>query len=96
MGELPHGARAGNATPRFAQSGKEREFVALQQCLAWNENTRIYQEIAQQIGRGECWVKVAVSQMRKRYRELLEQEISNTVPGSDIAQEMEDLHQALT
>jgi RNA polymerase sigma factor (sigma-70 family) len=79
----------------FAQSGKDREFVALQPCLAWNENTKTYQEIAQQIGRGEGWVKVAVSRMRKRYRKLLEQEVANTVAGSDIEQEMEDLHQAL-
>ncbi|MGY8688854.1 MAG: hypothetical protein ACKVHP_14110, partial [Verrucomicrobiales bacterium] len=26
----------------FADSGKEREFVVLQPCLAWNENTLTY------------------------------------------------------
>ena len=79
----------------FADSGKEREFVVLQPCLAWNENTMTYQEIAHKVGRGEGWVKVAVNRMRKRYRKLLEQEVANTVPGSDIAREMEELHQAL-
>jgi RNA polymerase sigma factor (sigma-70 family) len=79
----------------FADSGKEREFVVLQPCLAWNENTLTYQQIAERIGRGEGWVKVAVNRMRKRYRKLLEQEVANTVPGSDIEQEMEDLHRAL-
>lgn len=79
----------------FAESGKNREFEALQACLAWNENTKTYQAIAKEIGRGEGWVKVAVNRMRKRYRKLLENEIARTVPGSSIEQEIEELTKAL-
>ncbi len=79
----------------FADSDKAAEFEALQTCLAWNENTQSYREIAQNIGRGEGWVKVAVNRMRKRYRKLLENEIARTVPGSDIDQEIEELSKAL-
>ena len=79
----------------FAESGKTAEFEALQPCLAWNENTRPYREIAEGIGRSEGWVKVAVNRMRKRYRKLLENEIARTVPGSDIDQEISELSKAL-
>lgn len=79
----------------FADSGKEMEFEALQPCLAWNESSKTYGEIAEDIGRAESWVKVAVNRMRKRYRKLLENEIARTVPGSNIDQEIEELAKAL-
>lgn len=79
----------------FADSGKEAEFDTLQSCLAWNENTKTYREIAQEIGRGEGWVKVAVNRMRKRFRKLLENEIARTVPAGTLEDEIQTLTHAL-
>lgn len=79
----------------FAESKKADEFEALQPCLAWNESTLSYREIAARIGREEGWVKVAVNRMRKRYRKLLEKEIARTVPGQGIDEEIDALSKAL-
>ncbi len=79
----------------FIESGKGREFEVLQSCLAWNDSQQTYKEIAEKIGRRESWVKVAVNRMRKRYRSLLENEVSNTVAGVGVEREMEALHRAL-
>ena len=79
----------------FADSGKALEFRALQPCLSWNENTRTYKEIADDLSREENWVKVAVNRIRRRYRKLLEHEVADTVPTANLDEEMETLHRAL-
>lgn len=79
----------------FAGSGRGAEFDALQSCLSWNENTRSYREIANDLGREEGWVKVAVNRMRRRYRKLLEREVAETVPEASVDEEMETLYRAL-
>jgi len=46
-----------------------------------------YAELAARLGRSEGAVKVAVHRLRQRYRELLQEEIANTVTSPEEAEE---------
>jgi RNA polymerase sigma factor (sigma-70 family) len=72
-----------------AAEGKARLFEQLKACLTMGKGAIPYLEAAQALGLAEGAVRVAVHRLRKRYRELLREEIAQTV--SEPAQLEEEL-----
>ena len=67
----------------YEQSGRAELFGALHPCLVGSGSNQPYAELAAQLGLSEGAVKVAVHRLRQRYRQLLHDEIAQTVgePG---------------
>ena len=71
-------------------------FDRLKQCLVGTKGTLSYDQVAAELGLSEGGVRVAVHRLRKRYRELLCQEIARTVHDPDqVEDEIRDLFTAL-
>lgn len=70
-----------------ADGDKARRFELLECYLPGEEPTRTYAEAGQELGLSEGAVKVEVHRMKKRYGELLRQEVAKTVAH---ASEVED------
>ena len=69
--------------------GKEELFERLQPCLTGTERLIAYNEIAAQLNTTESAVKMAVHRLRKRYGELLREEIAQTVATpAEVAEEI--------
>jgi RNA polymerase sigma-70 factor (ECF subfamily) len=80
----------------YRQDDKVALFAALKETLAGARESQPYAELAARLGTKEGAVKVAVHRLRKRYRELLQAEIANTVASpKDADEEMKHLFQAL-
>lgn len=78
-----------------ADKNRLEQFVALRQYLS-SADGPAYEAVAQQLGMTENTVKVTVYRMRKRFRALLEEEVSQTVDSaSDIQSELNELLTAL-
>ena len=67
----------------FAAGGKARIFDALKGCLAGDDPDATYAQIGARLDMTEGAVKVAVHRMRRRYRELLREEIAHTVASPE-------------
>ena len=81
----------------YREQGKEGLFSVLKATLSGNRTSLSYAEIGDQLGMREGAVKVAVHRLRKRYRQLLRREISQTVATeSQIDEEMKDLMAAIS
>jgi RNA polymerase sigma factor (sigma-70 family) len=81
----------------YKHDNKSELFVALKQTLTGSRESQPYADLAKNLGMNEGAVKVAVHRLRKRYRELLQSEIANTVSSpEDVKQEMRDLFSALS
>jgi RNA polymerase sigma-70 factor (ECF subfamily) len=81
----------------FAADERGQVFEELKASLTGEENESSYAEIGRRLGMTEGNLKVTVHRMRRRYRELLRQEISMTVDGPEaIDEEMRDLLAALS
>jgi RNA polymerase sigma factor (sigma-70 family) len=67
----------------YEDEGRAEHFAALNPCLVGGRDTQPYSELAQKLGVTEGTVKSAVHRLRQRYRQLLREEIANTVasPG---------------
>ena len=77
------------------EAGRGAIFEALQPVLTSRGTP--YSELAKRLGLTESAVKVAVHRLRQRYRELLEQEIADTVSSSaEIAEERRYLLRSLS
>ncbi len=89
-----------NATSRLqdesSAAGKERVFECLKVYLTAEKGTIPYRKAAGDLDMSEGAVKVAVHRLRRRYRELLRDEIAQTVATADeIADEIRSLFTAL-
>jgi RNA polymerase sigma-70 factor (ECF subfamily) len=71
----------------FAEKGKANQFAELKGFLIRDHAGTTYADVAAKLNMTEAAAKKAASRMRKRYRELLREEISHTVSGPD---EIED------
>ena len=81
----------------YRREGKDKLFAALKETLMGTRESQPYEELAATLGMNAGAVKVAVHRIRKRYRELIRDEIANTLdPAQDIDQEMRHLFSALT
>jgi RNA polymerase sigma factor (sigma-70 family) len=67
----------------YQQQGRSEWFAALHPCLVGDRNSQPYAELAVQLGVSEGTVKSAVHRLRQHYRQLLREEIAQTVaePG---------------
>lgn len=70
----------------FENEGKAEQFRALKDFLALGRGERTYQEVGADLGMSEAAIKVAVHRMRKRYRELLLEEIAGTLEPGESAE----------
>jgi RNA polymerase sigma-70 factor (ECF subfamily) len=76
----------------YAGVGKAGSFAALKEFLTAGGQSRPYRQVAEESGMTEGAVKVAVHRLRHRYRELLKEEIAQTVADpADIDDELRDL-----
>lgn len=80
----------------FRDRDKEQLFETLKTCLTADRSALPYTELARQVGLGEGAIKVAVHRLRRRYRELLRDEIAQTVGDrTTVDEELRDLMDAL-
>lgn len=81
---------------QYAAAGKQRQFEALEGLLTGEGVEASYRELAQQLEMTEGAVKVAVHRLRRRFGELLRQEIAETVSSeTDVNDELRLLFAAL-
>ena len=71
----------------YAQSDRRQLFEALEPALAAEADAPSHAEVARKLGMTEGAVKVAAHRLRKRYRELLREEIAQTVDGPELVDE---------
>lgn len=83
----------------FRTDGKSAQFEALKECLTGNASAESYAAIGQRLKMNEGAVKVAVFRLRRKYRELLKDEIARTVAQpehpAEVEAELNDLLAAL-
>ena len=80
----------------FIHDGKEDQFDYLKVFLTGEKNQPSYRELAQKLGMTEGASKVATHRLRKRYRELLREEIAKTLDeGDSVENEIRELFAAL-
>jgi hypothetical protein len=80
----------------FASSGREDHFAALKGCLVAGRGAIDYAAVASQMGLNEGAARVAVHRLRKRFREIYREEISQTLAtGADLEGELRHLTAAL-
>ena len=71
----------------FARDGKAELFETLKPCLLGERTSQPYAALASKLAMTEGSVKVAVHRLRQRYRQLLRDEIANTVAGPEEVEE---------
>ena len=81
----------------FAGKGKQKLFENLKVYLTVKKSPISYRDAATQLNISEAAVKVTVHRLRKRYRELLRNEIAQTVTTEEeISEEIRELFAALS
>ena len=86
----------GRLREEFEQEGKAELFAALNPCLVGDRTLLPYAELGEKLRLGEGAVKSAVHRLRQRYRQLLREEIAQTVaaPG-EVDEELRHLFAVL-
>src|SRR5581483_877268 len=80
----------------FAAAGKPRDYDALKNCLLADRGAIDYVAVAGQLGVNEAAARVSVHRLRKRFREIYREEISQTLAeGEDLETELRHLAAAL-
>lgn len=80
----------------FADAGKSEAFETLKHCLLADRNALDYVAVAGQLGVNEGAARVAVHRLRKRFREIYREEISQTLAeGENLEAELRHLAAAL-
>jgi RNA polymerase sigma factor (sigma-70 family) len=80
----------------FATAGKPSHFDALKNCLMAGRGAIDYAAVAAQLGVNEGAARVAVHRLRKRFREIYREEISQTLAdGANLDEELHHLAAAL-
>jgi RNA polymerase sigma-70 factor (ECF subfamily) len=81
----------------FVAAERGQVFEELKSFLTAEDNESSYAEIGRRLGMTEGNLKVTIHRLRRRYRELLREEIARTVDGTEaIDQEIRDLFAALS
>jgi RNA polymerase sigma-70 factor (ECF subfamily) len=76
----------------YEQDGKAELFAALNPCLVGDRTSQPYEELARKLGLTEGAVNSAVHRLRQRYRQLLRDEIAQTVAGpGEVEEELRHL-----
>ena len=71
----------------YTQRGKAAAFQALRHSLDGQASDKTYVQQAEQLGMSQGAVRVMAHRMRRRYRELLRDEIMQTVAGPELVDE---------
>jgi RNA polymerase sigma-70 factor (ECF subfamily) len=80
----------------LARAGKEALFERLKGTLTGDDRQEPYARVAEELSMSEQAVKVAVHRLRRRYQELLREEIGQTVARTEeIEDELRDLFTAV-
>ena len=80
----------------YADSGKAALFETIKDCLTPHRERLSYAQLAGPLGMTEGALKVAVHRMRRLYRDLLRDEIAQTVERpEDVAEELRYLIEVL-
>jgi len=80
----------------YADCGRDGLFLALKETLTGGRAEIAYRDLGARLGMSEGAVKVAAHRLRQRYRELLREEIANTVSGPEaVEEELRQLFAAL-
>lgn len=80
----------------FSAAGKSGDFEVLKSCLTAERGSVDYAAVAKQLGVKEVAARVTVHRLRKRFREIYREEISQTLAdGSDLESELRHLAAAL-
>jgi RNA polymerase sigma factor (sigma-70 family) len=81
----------------FASRGKQEHFQHLKPLLTADRDAQPYRQVAELLGINEAAVKMTVHRMRRRYRELLREEIAQTVVDPrDVEDELKQLFEILS
>lgn len=81
----------------YAAADKAQQFSVLREYLAGPHGEQTYAAAAAQLDQSEAAVRQAASRLRKRYRELLREEVAHTVADAgDIEDELRGLLQSLS
>jgi RNA polymerase sigma-70 factor (ECF subfamily) len=81
----------------YEASGRGLLFMALRQSITGEKSASPYVELATQLGLTEQAVRMAVHRLRRRYRQVLLEEIAHTVANeADVAAELNDLRRVLS
>ena len=80
----------------YEQDGRANLFTALHPCLIGERTEQPYAQLAAELGVSEGTVKSAVHRLRQRYRQLLRDEIAQTVDGvGEVDEELRHLFAVL-
>lgn len=80
----------------YADAGRRPVFERLKGALTGSQDLPTYRQIAEDLAMTEGAVKAAVHRLRRRYRELLKEEISQTVKDPvEIDEELKELFSAV-
>jgi RNA polymerase sigma factor (sigma-70 family) len=80
----------------FATAGKSKDFAVLKDCLMAAHGALDYAAVASKLGLNEGAARVAVHRLRKRFREIYREEISQTLADkADLEGELRHLAAAL-
>jgi RNA polymerase sigma-70 factor (ECF subfamily) len=71
----------------FERAGKARQFEHLRSFVSGDDSAAPYREVGEKLGMTGGALKVAVHRLRRRFRELLRDEISQTVLAPEEVQE---------
>jgi RNA polymerase sigma-70 factor (ECF subfamily) len=78
------------------RAGKAPLYAGLKEFLTADGRSRPYRRVAEELGMSEGAVKVAVHRLRRRYREVLREEIAQTVADpAEIDEELSELFTAV-
>jgi RNA polymerase sigma factor (sigma-70 family) len=87
----------GRLQREYSDAGRDDLFLGLKDTLAGGRAEIPYRDLGAQLGMSEGAVKVAAHRLRRRYRELLREEIANTVAGpEEVEEELRQLFAALS
>jgi RNA polymerase sigma factor (sigma-70 family) len=76
----------------YESTGRTAVYMQLQQFLWGREASLSYAEMGERLGMAEGAVKVAVHRLRQRFRDILHEEVANTVASpEDVADELRHL-----
>ena len=67
----------------YESTGRARDFEGLKGCLAADGASLGYSELAQKLGMNEGAARTAVHRLRRRFREIFREEVSQTVSAAD-------------
>jgi RNA polymerase sigma factor (sigma-70 family) len=86
----------GRLRTSYEATGKQQLFEHLKSYLVGDSGAPSYAEMGRTLGMREGTVKVAVHRLRERYRELLRDEVAQTLAaGEDIEEEIRQLFRSL-